>query len=91
VLHNKDNKAEVGLPAEDRWVSHGAMALLRNSMKAMVPLEGTCKPEGEEVIRKEMVAKFTQLHNPENSFDFCYELCLGVFTADPSDSCNCPE
>jgi hypothetical protein len=61
VLDDKDNKAEVELLAEDRWVSHGAIALLRNSMKAMVPLEGTCKPEEEEAIRKEMVTKFAQL------------------------------
>jgi hypothetical protein len=55
VLHDKDNEAEVGLLAEDWWVSHSAIALLRNSMKATVPLEGTCKPEEEEAIRKEMV------------------------------------
>jgi hypothetical protein len=61
VLHDKDNKAEVELLAEDWWVSHGAIALLRNSMKAMVPLEGTCKPEEEEAIRKEMVTEFAQL------------------------------
>jgi hypothetical protein len=61
VLHNKDNETEVGLLAEDRWVSHRAIALLRNSLKARVPLEGTCNPEEEEAIRKEMVAEFAQL------------------------------
>jgi hypothetical protein len=61
VLHDKDNEAEVELLAEDRWVSHGTIALLRNSMKAMVPLEGTCKPEEEEAIRKEMVIEFAHL------------------------------
>jgi hypothetical protein len=61
VLHDKDNEAEVELLAEDRWVSHGTIALLRNSMKATVRLEGTCKPEEEEAIRKEMVAEFAQL------------------------------
>jgi hypothetical protein len=61
VLHDKDNEAEVELLAEDRWVSHGAIALLRNSMKATVPLEGTCKPKEEEAIRKDMVTEFAQL------------------------------
>jgi hypothetical protein len=37
------------------------IALLRNLLKAMVPLEGTCKPKEEEVIRKEMVAEFALL------------------------------
>jgi hypothetical protein len=64
VLHDKDNEVEVELLVEDRWVSHGVIALLSNSIKAMVPLEGTCKPEEEEAIRKEMVAEFVQL--PQN-------------------------
>jgi hypothetical protein len=34
------------LLAEDRWVSHGAIVLLRDTMKATVPFEGTCKPKG---------------------------------------------
>jgi hypothetical protein len=50
VLHNKDNETKVGLLAEDRWVSHGEIALLRNSLKATVPFEETCKPEKEEAI-----------------------------------------
>jgi hypothetical protein len=58
VFHDKDNKAEIELLAEDRWVSHGMIVLMRNSMKAMVLLEGTCKAKEEEAIRKEIVAKF---------------------------------
>jgi hypothetical protein len=47
VQHDKDNKAEVELLAEDWYMGYGAIALLRSGMKATVPMEGTCGPQEE--------------------------------------------
>jgi hypothetical protein len=63
VQHNKDNEAEVELLGEDRYVGYSAIALLQSGMKATVPMEGTCGPEEEEVVRREMVGEFARLNH----------------------------